>query len=283
MLERVPPITWLTAGRPVPDPLPDSLLEAHLWANSFYPQTFTGINIAVGAAASTAVIEGEMSWSQLTTGRATPEQVDRLLERTKAMHRAFGIPCKFDPDYTETDATYAQSDGQRHYVCERIRSFTMYGDLPIRQSNAEYVSRIMPISLLDRVLMRSRGQEFFDDDQLYAPDIHGQPRPEALALHGLWSAAADSLKLKAAKDVSVFYRPLLVAPPEGGLNESDITSRTRAIERSMTELYGIIWAHTKGQLPEIADTTGVVIGRRLAYDFLRDLFRPISLPLWLRT
>jgi hypothetical protein len=271
-----------------PVTMPDTILEASLRTNSLYPQTHTGLTIAIGAAAAQEVLNGELTWQQIIEAKHTPEQIDALKERVTAMHKAFNIPCKL----LETDQRQVEHSIS-YFTPARLTSLTRHALSGAQSVNANFARATLP-ELADANPLPPVGLFGIKSEERVAAEIdmldplfvrsrwRNRPRPEAVALNGLWGAAAKSLESKPAREISKSYRPLLCQPAEGRPPHNERKARREVLNQAMLDLNNVLTHDISKRLPEIAKETGVTIAEQNTAAFVAGVSTGLSIPSWLR-
>lgn len=272
-----------------PPTMPGAIAEAGLWANSLYPQMHTGLNITIGAAATKIVLEGDVSWQQIVDAEHTPEQVDALIERVNAMHKAFVVPCKLrdpaKPDVVERGAYY--------FTPVRLTALTTHALSTAQTINANFarvtlpeladVGPLDPIDFLGgKTELRNTTEQSMIDTLFRRSTWLKRPRPEAVALSGLWNAAADTLASKPAREISKSYRKVLSPPPNERLSASDRKGARATLTQAVSDLHGVITDGVSSCIPEIAKETGIKIDEQTVSSFVDTVSTNIVVPQRLR-
>jgi hypothetical protein len=244
--------------------VPDTIIQDSIWANTLYPQQMTAINFMVGAAATNIALSGERSWQNIMNARITNEQTDQIIERMHEMHRVFKPPAEFN--VTQRQLAVIEKSGVFHFGPKLLQA-TVYNALAnANRLNKYFVYDMLPHSPQPKKAIK----------QLFTPGANGQPRAEGVALNGIWSAAAESLKSAPARAISHAYRPLLIPPTEGVLSTTERIDRVGKIAQSVASLHDIIIDHVEEKIPEIVDTSGIVIQPGQASHLISALFDTVS-------
>ncbi len=259
-------------------PLPDYVAQAGIWANARYPQTQTGVDLAIGHAVTDAILARELSWDELRRTELSTEQVQELNAEAVIMHGIYNVPCKL-----RTEAYEIKS-----YTLDRLIRLTGGAIGNVQTASANYAQAVLgrptplpPLPQLD-LEGKSRERRMAEDNiitTLFTPSRWKRAfSPDAMALGGLWKAGAESLSSSAAMKVSVAYRNdfrALFAP--------DITRQQwRAIEARLNYesnvLRGVITDAVVRQVPLIEMATRFTLDDDVVQAFLGDTLSPIAVP-----
>jgi len=244
--------------------MPDSIARASLWANTRYPQSGTGLNLAIGHAAYDAILHDDLTWEELSRSELTPSQLDGLVARAGNMHNTYDIACKLrSPEEVATTHSFTAS---------RVAAITQSSVASLRATTANYAQAMLPnIPRLPRFVdgeVRKRAEDTAIYTLFERPGGQQAFRPEAVALGGVWQTAAQSLSSSPAMAASVTCRNSLrsLSSPKLGLAErqriADELSKTGHTMRAIVR--DAIMQH----LPTIAEYTGVQIEEPVIYSFL---------------
>jgi hypothetical protein len=262
----------------VPLPLPDYVAQAGIWANAHYPQTQTGVDLAIGHAVTDAILARELSWDELRRTNLSTEQAQALDAKAAIVHGIYNVPCKL-----RTEAYEANS-----YSLDRLIRLTGGAIGNVQTASANYAQAVLgrptPLPPLPQFDLESKSRErrMAEDNiiaTLFAPSRWKRVfSPDAVALGGLWKAGAESLSSGAVMRVSVAYRNdfrALFAP--------DITrQKWRAIEAKLNHasnvLRGVITDAVVQQVPLIETATRFTLDDDVVQAFLDDTLSPIAVP-----
>lgn len=272
-----------------PIPMPDTIVEASLWANSLYPQMHTGLNISIGAAATKIVLEGSTSWGQIVDAKHAPEQIDALVDRVNAMHKAFAVPCKM-LDRTKPDVV---ERGVSYFTTTRLTSLTTHALNAVQTVNANFarvtlpefadVKPLDPINFLGgKTESRMAAEQAMIDTLFTRSRWLKRSRPEAVALAGLWNAAADSLASKPAREISRMYRQILSPSPNEQLSARERKEARNSLTQTKTDLQEVITEGISARLPGITEETGIKIAEQNTATFIDSVITDIVVPQRLR-
>lgn len=252
----------------LPVSMPDTVVQDSIWANTMYPQQMTAINFMVGAAATSVALSEERNWQSIVKARVTSDQTNQIIERMHEMHRVFKPPAKFDAK--QRQLSVIERSGVFHFGPKALQA-TVYHAL----NNASALHK-----LFVREILPDSSQPKRTINRLFRRDANGQPRAEGIALNGIWTAAAESLKSTPAKAISHSYRPLLIPPTEGTVSAEERADRVGKIAFSVASLHGIILDSVEQKIPQIVDKTGVVIRPGQATHLISGLLDTVS-PMWM--
>lgn len=250
--------------------MPDHMAEACLWANVRYPQMLTGMNLALGVTASASLLRRESDWSTLGNSRLTEGQANAFAEQALKMHDVYGISVNKFPAPLIARAMVEHAKVSLDMV-ERATANYAHAMLGKSKTLPDLSSFGAPVQqVIDRKVAVNDLYTFSRWRQ--------KPRPEAVALDGVWRAAAITLNQPHARVISKAHRETqrkLIDP-----TLSRVAWESLSLERvEISDLLRLVISdNIEDSVQEITNTTGVSLELPVIQTFVNDIHPGIAKP-----
>lgn len=246
--------------------MPEAFVYVGFRANGLYPQTNTGVNLLGGDELMHTILSGDMRWDDVAGIAPSEAQIDLFLQGANSFHGHYNAPCKLGD----------KRDIPNHvFVRARVAAIaTSWIKSGVPDLTGHYAHAVLPdetpnLSAFGTPYIELQKQKDEAAKILLDSVARGEPRPEALALGGLWAAGAGVLRAKPALAVAKGYRGIL-----SEMYGSDVTLEEWRNYRSHLftagdKLRELVSEGTIAALPAIAEETGYAIPVSVAKEFAK--------------